>query len=68
MGFLCFVFCLIQKEGEKGGDNKVAPAPPPAEKKGDVSVTGVYKIDLHCEGCAKKVKRAVRHFDGKKKY
>ncbi|KAK7856714.1 heavy metal-associated isoprenylated plant protein 5 [Quercus suber] len=54
-----------EKEGEKkGGDNKVAPAPAPAEKKDDVSVTGVYKIDLHCEGCAKKVKRTVRHFDG----
>ncbi|XP_050284981.1 heavy metal-associated isoprenylated plant protein 3-like [Quercus robur] len=54
-----------EKEGEKnGGDNKVAPAPPAAEKKDDVSVTAVYKIDLHCKGCATKVKRAARHFDG----
>jgi len=22
------------------------------------------KLDLHCEGCVKKIKRAVRHFDG----
>ncbi|KAM3689376.1 hypothetical protein ACB098_09G043100 [Castanea mollissima] len=52
-----------QKGGEKnGGNNKVAPAP--AEKKDDVSVTAVYKIDLHCKGCAKKVKKAVRDFDG----
>ncbi|KAM4078481.1 hypothetical protein ACJW30_09G040600 [Castanea mollissima] len=52
-----------KKGGEKnGGNNKVAPAP--AEKEDDVSVTAVYKIDLHCEGCAKKVKKAVRDFDG----
>lgn len=24
----------------------------------------VLKLDLHCEGCVKKIKRAVRHFDG----
>ena len=57
---------MIQKEGEKnGGDNKVAPAPAPAEKKDDVSVTAVYKIDCNCKGCAMKVKKAVGDFDGK---
>ena len=66
MGFCFSFFCLIQKEGEKnGGGNKVAPAPAPAEKKDDVSVTAVHKIDCDCEGCAKKVKKAVRHFNGK---
>ncbi|KAK4730910.1 hypothetical protein R3W88_023898 [Solanum pinnatisectum] len=24
----------------------------------------VLKLDLHCEGCAKKVKRSIRHFEG----
>ncbi|ESQ52324.1 hypothetical protein EUTSA_v10016734mg [Eutrema salsugineum] len=26
----------------------------------------VYKVDMHCEGCAKKIKRMVKHFDGVK--
>ncbi|VFQ78956.1 unnamed protein product [Cuscuta campestris] len=24
----------------------------------------VLKLDLHCEGCAKKVRRSIRHLDG----
>ena len=64
MGFCFFFVCLIQKEGEKnGGDNKVAPAL--AEKKDDVPVTAVYNIDCNCEGCDKKIKKALRHFNGK---
>ena len=70
MGFCLFVcfffFCLIQKKGEKnGGDNKVAPAPAPAKKKDDVSVAVVYKINCNCEGCAKEIKKALCHFNGK---
>ncbi|KAK3022071.1 hypothetical protein RJ639_047339 [Escallonia herrerae] len=35
------------------------------EKKPDAGpATVVLKLDLHCEGCAKKVKRSIRHFDG----
>ncbi|KAK7245102.1 hypothetical protein RIF29_39936 [Crotalaria pallida] len=30
------------------------------DKKNDV----VLKLDLHCEGCVKKIKKAVRHFEG----
>ncbi|KAL8135940.1 hypothetical protein AgCh_010527 [Apium graveolens] len=33
------------------------------EKKGD-AITVVLKIDLHCEGCAKKVQSSVKHFEG----
>ncbi|KAI3852681.1 hypothetical protein MKX03_014003 [Papaver bracteatum] len=33
-------------------------------KKDDGIVTVVLKIDMHCEGCAKKVKKSVRHFEG----
>ncbi|XP_050243307.1 uncharacterized protein LOC126691999 isoform X5 [Quercus robur] len=58
-----------QKEGEKNsGDNKVAqvqaPVPVPAEKKDDIFVTAIYKIDCNCEGCAEKIKKALCHFDG----
>ena len=24
----------------------------------------ILKLDMHCKGCAKKIRRAVRHFDG----
>ncbi|XP_022963435.1 heavy metal-associated isoprenylated plant protein 3-like [Cucurbita moschata] len=34
------------------------------QKKDDGSVTVVFKIDMHCDGCAKKVKRAVKHLEG----
>ncbi|RZC91039.1 hypothetical protein C5167_028870 [Papaver somniferum] len=33
-------------------------------KKDDGIVTVVLKIDMHCEGCAKKVKKSVSHFEG----
>ena len=42
-----------------GGDSAAAPvaaAPSPF----------VYKVDMHCEGCAKKIKRMVKHFEGVK--
>ena len=44
-----------------------APAAVPVVKDGGAkkeeggAVTAIYKIDMHCEGCAKKIKRAVRH-------
>ncbi|KAK1403385.1 heavy metal-associated isoprenylated plant protein 6 [Heracleum sosnowskyi] len=35
------------------------------EKKADASlITVVLKMDLHCEGCAKKVESSVKHFEG----
>ncbi|KAA0043995.1 heavy metal-associated isoprenylated plant protein 3-like [Cucumis melo var. makuwa] len=47
------------------------PAPAPAavpvatdggaKKEDGGAITAIYKIDMHCEGCAKKIKRAVRH-------
>lgn len=43
-----------QKEGAKNE----------GEKKDDGNVAVVLKMDMHCEGCAKKVRRAVRSFDG----
>ncbi|KAL1209911.1 Heavy metal-associated isoprenylated plant protein 5 [Cardamine amara subsp. amara] len=41
-----------------GGDSTAAP---PA-----AASAFVYKVDMHCEGCAKKIKRVVKHFDGVK--
>ncbi|KAE9585441.1 hypothetical protein Lal_00018235 [Lupinus albus] len=34
------------------------------EKKNDAPASVVLKLDLHCEGCVKKIKKAVYHFDG----
>lgn len=50
-----FPLCLwLQKDGEKKA----------ADKKDDGPVAAVFKMDMHCEGCAKKVKRVVRNIDG----
>ncbi|KAG4976960.1 hypothetical protein JHK86_036434 [Glycine max] len=35
-----------------------------APKKDDGPIPVVYKLDLHCEGCVKKIKRTCRHFEG----
>ncbi|GFQ03297.1 heavy metal-associated isoprenylated plant protein 26 [Phtheirospermum japonicum] len=60
-----------EKSGEKkaaeGGEKKVAAAAEGGGKKDEGAITAVLKLDLHCEGCAKKVKRAVSHFEGVEK-
>ncbi|KAM7464188.1 hypothetical protein LguiA_032309 [Lonicera macranthoides] len=33
-------------------------------KKDEGPPTVVLKLDLHCQGCAKKIKRSIRHFEG----
>ncbi|XP_073042143.1 heavy metal-associated isoprenylated plant protein 3-like [Primulina eburnea] len=48
-----------KNEGEKKADG--------GGKKDDGPITVVLKLDLHCEGCAKKVKRSVSHFEGVEK-
>ncbi|KAK4348487.1 hypothetical protein RND71_031242 [Anisodus tanguticus] len=53
--------------GEKIGETKaeVAEKKNEAGEKKNVGPTAiVLKLDLHCEGCAKKVKRSIRHFEG----
>ncbi|KAJ0259662.1 Heavy metal-associated isoprenylated plant protein 5 [Hirschfeldia incana] len=42
-----------------GGDSAAAPA-------AAAPSAFVYKVDMHCEGCAKKIKRMVKHFEGVK--
>lgn len=48
-----------EKEGGKNEGEKKA-----ADKKDDGIITAVYKLDMHCEGCAKKVKKAARNLEG----
>ncbi|XVE61670.1 hypothetical protein DITRI_Ditri06bG0058600 [Diplodiscus trichospermus] len=52
-----------QKEGAKPEAEK-KPAADAGTKKDDGKVTAVYKIDMHCEGCAKKIRRAIKHYEG----
>ncbi|KAL4353876.1 hypothetical protein GQ457_06G008770 [Hibiscus cannabinus] len=56
-----------QKEGAKPEAEKKPAADADADagaKKDDGNVTAVYKIDMHCEGCAKKIKRSIKHYQG----
>ncbi|CAI0469200.1 unnamed protein product [Linum tenue] len=53
--------------GGKGeGEKKPAPAAGGGEKKDDGGgkVVSVYKMDMHCEGCAKKIRRALKQMEG----
>lgn len=44
-----------EKKDNGGGEKK---------SKDSNSPTAVYKIDMHCEGCATKIRRCVRDFQG----
>ncbi|KAL6011643.1 Heavy metal-associated isoprenylated plant protein 7 [Asimina triloba] len=46
-----------KKEEKPAEAAKDAPPPPPPEEY-------VYKVFMHCEGCARKVKRSLRGFEG----
>lgn len=50
-----------KKAAAEGGEKKAAEV---GGKKDEGPTTVVLKLDLHCEGCAKKVRRAVSHFEG----
>ncbi|XP_010423725.1 PREDICTED: heavy metal-associated isoprenylated plant protein 3 [Camelina sativa] len=57
--------------GEK--KEETATKPPQAEKKptaadggGAMTTTVVMKLDMHCEGCGKKIKRLLKHIKGVK--
>ncbi|XP_011018745.1 PREDICTED: uncharacterized protein LOC105121704 isoform X2 [Populus euphratica] len=51
-----------EKEGAKVEAKK--PAADAGEKKDEAKVISVYKLDMHCEGCAKKIRHAVKHLEG----
>lgn len=46
---------------EDAGEKKAADG---GGKKDDGAATVVLKLDLHCEGCAKKVRRSISHLEG----
>ncbi|GMH28758.1 hypothetical protein Nepgr_030601 [Nepenthes gracilis] len=48
---------MAVKVGEKKGDAAAA-------KKDDGTVTVVLKLDMHCEGCVRKIRESVKNFDG----
>ncbi|XP_047966899.1 heavy metal-associated isoprenylated plant protein 6-like [Salvia hispanica] len=52
-----------EKVEVKNGGEKKAAAEGGGEKKVD-PITVVLKLDLHCQGCAKKVRRSVAHLQG----
>ncbi|KAK7285018.1 hypothetical protein RJT34_19774 [Clitoria ternatea] len=58
---LFLFFPLQQKEHPKNANEK---KPDGGSKQNDAPAAVVLKLDMHCEGCVKKIKRAVRHFDG----
>ncbi|XP_076892389.1 heavy metal-associated isoprenylated plant protein 5-like [Bidens hawaiensis] len=49
--------------GEKDDTKKEASDKKPADAEGG-PVTVVLKVDLHCDGCAKKIKKSVSQFEG----
>ncbi|KAK1266376.1 hypothetical protein QJS04_geneDACA000207 [Acorus gramineus] len=51
-----------EKEGKGNGEEKKKGDGGKKDDGGPIAV--VLKIDMHCEGCAKKVKRAVKGFQG----
>ncbi|BBH05972.1 Heavy metal transport/detoxification superfamily protein [Prunus dulcis] len=51
-----------KKEGAKNEGEKKPAAADAGATKDDGSLTVVLKTDMHCEGCAKKIKRAVKNF------
>ncbi|KAG8374218.1 hypothetical protein BUALT_Bualt11G0108200 [Buddleja alternifolia] len=54
----------VEKKSAAGGENKAADG---GGKKDEAPITVVLKLDLHCEGCAKKVRRSVTHLEGVEK-
>ncbi|XP_076957886.1 heavy metal-associated isoprenylated plant protein 3-like [Bidens hawaiensis] len=50
-----------EKDDTKGDQNKPADA---KKNDGGGPVTVVLKLDLHCEGCAKKIKKSISQFEG----
>ncbi|CAJ1892608.1 unnamed protein product [Sphenostylis stenocarpa] len=56
------VFGALQKK-EKA-KNEAEKMPDSGGKQNDGIARVVLKLEMHCEGCVKKIKRAVRNFDG----
>ncbi|KAG4916359.1 hypothetical protein JHK87_053916 [Glycine soja] len=51
-------------EKKEAAKNEADKKPESGAKQNDGPVPVVLKLDMHCEGCVKKINRAVRHFEG----
>lgn len=56
--------CFQKVETKNEGKHAAAAAAEGGAKKAEPSMTVVLKLDLHCEGCSKKVRRSVSHLEG----
>ena len=61
----------LQKEGKeekkkekKGGENMDGGGDKGGEKKVGGPITVVLQLDIHCVGCARKIKKSVKNFEG----
>lgn len=65
MGFICSL-CFVSKQKKNEGDNKKKGEDGGGNKKKNetASVTVVLKVDMHCEGCASRIVKCVRSFQG----
>lgn len=68
---MCVCFQKVVEAKNEGKDaaaaevvEKAAAAVEGGGKKAEPSMTVVLKLDLHCEGCSKKVRRSVSHLEG----
>jgi hypothetical protein len=52
----------LQKDDTK--KEAVDKKPEEAKKSDGGPITVVLKLDIHCDGCAKKIRKIVRHFEG----
>lgn len=63
-GFCLFFQAAVQKkkknDNEKNGDGGGGEG----KKKEEIPFTIVLKIDMHCEGCANKITKCVKGFEG----
>lgn len=58
---------VVAEKRDEGGEPKGGAAAAAAGKEEETAAAAVVlKLDLHCEGCAKKVRRSIRHLDGVK--
>ncbi|VFQ97612.1 unnamed protein product [Cuscuta campestris] len=56
---------VVAEKKNEGGEPKGGAAAAGKEEE-PAAAAVVLKLDLHCEGCAKKVRRSIRHLDGVK--
>lgn len=66
MGFICSL-CFVSEQKKNEGDNKKKGGDNDGgnkKKNETTSITVVLKVDMHCEGCASRIVKCVRSFQG----